>query len=69
MAAIPVAALVPNYYGADLGVSLSAVGTIWLVTFWLGWTMLFIPYHAWAAELSPRLPGSPAALSGCCPIP
>ena len=25
----------------------------WLVIFWLGWTMLFIPYYAWAAELSP----------------
>jgi Na+/melibiose symporter-like transporter len=114
MASIPVAAFVPNYYGADLGLSLSAVGTIWLlsrlfdgfsdpligylsdrtetrwgrrrvwmvasvpimmlavyklfmpvppvtagyllgwlVALWLGWTMLFIPYYAWAAELSP----------------
>ena len=26
----------------------------WLVTLWLGWTMLFIPYYAWAAELSPE---------------
>jgi Na+/melibiose symporter-like transporter len=25
----------------------------WLVVLWLGWTMLFIPYYAWAAELSP----------------
>ncbi|MCP5183014.1 MAG: MFS transporter [Pseudomonadales bacterium] len=114
MASIPVAAYVPNYYGADLGVSLAAVGTIlllsrafdavtdpligwlsdrthtrwgrrrvwmalsvpllmisvyklfmpeppvtpgyllfWLVVLWAGWTMLFIPYYAWAAELSP----------------
>jgi glycoside/pentoside/hexuronide:cation symporter, GPH family len=113
MAAVPIAAFIPNYYGADLGVSLAAVGTIWLITrlfdavsdpligwlsdrthtrfgrrrvwmvasipismlaiyklfmpeppvdasyllFWLivlwtGWTMLFIPYYAWAAELS-----------------
>ena len=116
MAAIPVAAFVPNYYGQDLGVSLGAVGLVlllsrsfdavtdpligwlsdrtntrwgrrrvwmlasvpilmlsiyklfmpdpedvsavyllaWLVTLWLGWTMLFIPYYAWAAELSPE---------------
>ena len=116
MAAIPVAAFVPNYYGQDLGVSLAAVGLVlllsrsfdaitdpligwlsdrtntrwgrrrvwmlasvpilmlsiyklfmpnpedvsavyllvWLVTLWLGWTMLFIPYYAWAAELSPE---------------
>jgi len=114
MAAIPVAAFIPNYYGADLGLSLAAVGTIWLLTrmfdavsdpligwlsdhtntrygrrrvwmvaavpvlmlaiyklfmpeppvtsaylfgwlivLWTGWTMLFIPYYAWAAELSP----------------
>ena len=114
MAMIPVAAFIPNYYGADLGLSLGAVGTIWLltrlfdgisdpligwlsdrtntrwgrrrvwmvasvpilmlavyklfmpeppvttaylfgwlVTLWVGWTMLFIPYYAWAAELSP----------------
>jgi GPH family glycoside/pentoside/hexuronide:cation symporter len=25
----------------------------WLIMLWLGWTMLFIPYYAWAAELSP----------------
>ena len=25
----------------------------WLVALWVGWTMLFIPYYAWAAELSP----------------
>lgn len=25
----------------------------WLIVLWLGWTMLFIPYYAWAAELSP----------------
>lgn len=25
----------------------------WLVVFWLGWTMLFIPYYAWGAEISP----------------
>jgi|TARA_Y100000031_G_scaffold153528_1_gene198912 Na+/melibiose symporter-like transporter len=114
MAAIPVAAFLPNYYGQDLGLSLTAVGTIWLLTrlfdaisdpaigwlsdrtntrwgrrrvwmvaatpilmlsvyklfmpvapvtelyllgwlimLWVGWTMLFIPYYAWAAELSP----------------
>ncbi|MCY3793858.1 MAG: MFS transporter, partial [Gammaproteobacteria bacterium] len=115
MAIIPVAALIPNYYGQDLGVSLAAVGTVlllsrifdavsdpligwlsdrtqsrwgrrrvwmaasvpilmlavyklfvpeppvtaaylfgWLVVLWLGWTMLFIPYYAWGAELSPH---------------
>jgi GPH family glycoside/pentoside/hexuronide:cation symporter len=114
MATIPVAAFIPNYYGADLGLSLGAVGMIWLLTrlfdgisdpligwlsdrtntrwgrrrvwmvaavpilmlavyklfmpeppvtagyllgwlvaLWVGWTMLFIPYYAWAAELSP----------------
>jgi GPH family glycoside/pentoside/hexuronide:cation symporter len=115
MAAVPVAAFVPNYYSQDLGVSLTAVGLIlllsrsfdaitdpligwlsdrtntrwgrrrvwmlasvplfmvsiyklflpdpgaasatylliWLVVLWLAWTMLFIPYYAWAAELSP----------------
>ncbi|MCP5178931.1 MAG: MFS transporter [Pseudomonadales bacterium] len=113
-AAVPVAAFLPNYYGADLGISLATVGTIWLFTrlfdavsdpvigwlsdhtntrwgrrrvwmvaaipvlmlaiwklfmpqppvtaaylagwlvvLWTGWTMLFIPYYAWAAELSP----------------
>ena len=26
---------------------------IWMVILWLGWTMLLIPYYAWAAELSP----------------
>ncbi len=113
MAAIPVAAFLPNFYNQDLGVSLQAVGLIWLLTrlfdavsdpvigwlsdhtdtrwgrrrvwmaasvpifmlavyklfmpsepvteyyllgwlvvFWTGWTMLFIPYYAWAAELS-----------------
>ena len=25
---------------------------IWLTFLWLGWTMLFIPYYAWAAELT-----------------
>ncbi|MEQ8485514.1 MAG: MFS transporter [Pseudomonadales bacterium] len=111
--AVPVAAFIPNYYGQDLGISLAAVGTIWLLTrlfdavsdpvigwlsdrtdtrwgrrrvwmvaavpvlmlavyklfmpeppvtaaylftwlivLWVGWTMLFIPYYAWAAELS-----------------
>ena len=115
MGAIPVAAYLPNYYGQDLGMSLAAVGMIWLLTrlfdavsdpligwlsdrtntrwgrrriwmvaavpvlmlavyqlfmpvapvteaylfswlvcFWVGWTMLFIPYYAWAAELSPE---------------
>lgn len=114
MAGIPVAAFIPNYYGQDLGLSIAAVGTIWLLTrlfdavsdplvgwlsdrtdtrwgrrrvwmvaavpvmmlaiyklfmpvapvtelyllgwlvmLWVGWTMLFIPYYAWAAELSP----------------
>jgi Na+/melibiose symporter-like transporter len=113
MAAIPVAAFLPNYYGQDLGLSLTAVGTIWLIArlfdavtdplmgwisdrvptpfgrrriwmvaavpllmlsiwklfmpeppvdeayfltwlivLWTGWTMLFIPYYAWAAEMS-----------------
>ena len=113
VAAIPVAAFLPNYYGQDLGISLAAVGTVWLLTrlfdafsdplvgwlsdrtntrwgrrkvwmvasvpifmlavyklfmpkgpvdewylltwltvFWSGWTMLFIPYYAWAAEIS-----------------
>ena len=115
MAIIPISALVPNYYGQDLGVSLVAVGTVlllsrifdavsdpligwlsdrtqsrwgrrrvwmaasvpilmlavyklfmpqppvtaiylltWLTVLWLGWTMLFIPYYAWGAELSPH---------------
>ena len=114
VANVPLAAYIPNYYGADLGVSLAAIGSVWLfarlfdaitdpligylgdktdtrwgrrriwmlgsipflmlsvykiffpsldvdagyllfwlVIFWLGWTMLFIPYYAWAAELSP----------------
>lgn len=114
VASLPVSAFIPNYYGADLGLSLAAVGTVWLfarlfdavldpligyasdrtetrfgrrrvwmvaavpilmlsvymiffpappvtatyllfwmVVFWFGWTMLFIPYYAWAAELSP----------------
>lgn len=25
----------------------------WMVLLWLGWTMLLIPYYAWATELSP----------------
>jgi len=25
----------------------------WMMVLWTGWTMLFIPYYAWAAELSP----------------
>ncbi len=116
MAAVPVAAFVPNYYAQDLGISMAAVGLMlllsrsfdavtdpligwlsdrtntrwgrrrvwmlasvpilmlaiyklfmpdpeqvsatyllaWLVILWLGWTMLFIPYYAWAAELSPE---------------
>lgn len=114
MAAVPIAAFIPNYYGADLGVSLAAIATVlllarafdaitdplmgwlsdrtvtpwgrrriwmaasipilwiavyklffpeppvdatylltWMVVLWTGWTMLFIPYYAWAAELSP----------------
>ena len=32
MAAIPVAAFIPNYYGQDLGLSIAAVGMIWLLT-------------------------------------
>ena len=32
MGAIPVAAYLPNYYGQDLGLSLAAVGMIWLLT-------------------------------------
>jgi Na+/melibiose symporter-like transporter len=114
VAAVPVAAFIPNYYGADLGMSLVVVANVWLiarlfdgiidpligyfsdktdtkwgrrrvwmvaavpimmiavykvffpeppvsasylllwmVVFWTGWTMLLIPYYAWAAELSP----------------
>lgn len=113
MAAIPVASFLPNYYSSDLGLSITAVGTIWLIArffdavtdplmgwvsdrtrtrlgrrriwmvaavpllmlaiwklfmpeppvdeaylltwlimLWTGWTMLFIPYYAWAAEMS-----------------
>lgn len=26
---------------------------IWMSVMWLGWTMLMIPYYAWAAELTP----------------
>jgi len=113
VANIAVTAYIPNYYGADLGVSLATVATVWLVArlfdaftdpligylsdrtrtrwgrrrvwmvaavpimmlavyklffpdpsvtgtyllgwmllLWLGWTMLLIPYYAWAAELS-----------------
>lgn len=26
----------------------------WMAVLWLGWTMLLIPYYAWAAELSPE---------------
>jgi GPH family glycoside/pentoside/hexuronide:cation symporter len=26
---------------------------IWLVLFWLGWTLVGIPYYAWGAEISP----------------
>jgi len=115
VANVPLAAYIPNYYGADLGISLAVIGAVWmiarvfdaitdpligylgdrtdtrwgrrrvwmvaaipflmmavykiffpqlgvdggyllfwLVVFWLGWTMLFIPYYAWAAELSPE---------------
>ena len=114
IAALPVAALVPHYYGADLGVSLGAMSIVmlvskgfdavsdpvvgwlsdhtntpwgrrrvwmvaavpimmlavyklympgpgvdefyllfWLLALWLGWTMLFIPYYAWGAEITP----------------
>lgn len=114
MAIVPVAAFVPNFYAADLGVSLAAIAGIlliarifdmvtdplmgwvsdrmptpwgrrkfwmvlslpvlwvaiwklffpeppvdesylltWMIVLWTGWTMLFIPYYAWAAELSP----------------
>ena len=27
---------------------------VWMSVLWLGWTMLLIPYYAWAAELSPE---------------
>ena len=30
VASLPVSAFIPNYYGADLGVSLAAIGTVWL---------------------------------------
>ena len=114
MALIPLYALIPNYYNVDMGLSLTAVGSVWLlarlfdgitdpligwlsdhtrtrwgrrrvwmvasipilglaifklfipeppvtiaylfgwlVVLWIGWTMLFIPYYSWAAELSP----------------
>ncbi len=114
VAGVPLSAFIPNYYGADLGLSLAAVGTalliarlidgfsdpiigylsdktetpwgrrkvwmlasvpimmlavykvflpdpsvvsanyllIWMVVFWISWTMLIIPYYAWAAEIS-----------------
>lgn len=113
VASVVISAYLLNYYSADLGVGLAAVGTIWLVArifdgvtdpligylsdrtktrwgrrrvwmvasvpiimlsiyklffpdppvdavyfltwmlvLWLGWTMLLIPYYAWAAELS-----------------
>lgn len=113
VASVVISAYLLNYYAADLGVGLAAVGTIWLVArifdgvtdpligylsditrtrwgrrrvwmvasvplimlsvwklffpdppvdavyfltwmlvLWLGWTMLLIPYYAWAAELS-----------------
>ena len=113
MAAVPIATFVPNYYAADLGVSLAAIAWVvlvarifdmvtdplmgwisdrthtrwgrrriwmaisipflwiavyklffpqppvdewylltWMVVLWTGWTILFIPYYAWAAELS-----------------
>ena len=115
IASLPLLTYLPNYYGSDVGISLAAIGTVWLVArifdaftdpligylgdrtktrwgrrrvwmvasipilvpavyflffpneetvtatyllfwlamFWLGWTMLLIPYYAWAAELSP----------------
>ncbi|MGE0668479.1 MAG: MFS transporter [Sphingomonadales bacterium] len=113
VASVVISAYLLNYYAADLGVGLAAIGTIWLVArifdgvtdpligylsditrtrwgrrrvwmaasvplimlavyklffpdppvdalyflswmlvLWLGWTMLMIPYYAWAAELS-----------------
>ncbi len=113
VASVVISAYLLNYYAADLGVGLAAVGTIWLIArvfdgvtdplighlsditrtrwgrrrvwmaasvplimlavyklffpaepvdavyflvwmlvLWLGWTMLMIPYYAWAAELS-----------------
>ncbi len=113
MAIVPVAAFIPNYYAADLGVSLAAIAWVvlvarifdmvtdplmgwisdrtrtrwgrrkiwvaislpilwiavwklffpeppvdewylltWMIVLWTGWTILFIPYYAWAAELS-----------------
>ena len=115
IAGLPLLTYLPNYYGSDVGISLAAIGMIWLAArifdaftdpligylgdrtntrwgrrrvwmvasipilipavyflffpneetvtalylffwlamFWLGWTMLLIPYYAWAAELSP----------------
>lgn len=113
MAIVPVAAFVPNYYAADLGVDMVDIAWIllvarifdmvtdplmgwisdrthtpwgrrkfwmaialpilwiaiwklffpeppvdewylltWMIVLWTGWTILFIPYYAWAAELS-----------------
>ena len=115
IASLPLLTYLPNYYAQDIGISLIAIGNIWLFTrifdaisdpligywsdrtktrwgrrrvwmlasipllmfaiynlffpdeetltaldlfiylaiFWTGWTMLLIPYYAWAAELSP----------------
>ncbi len=114
VAGVPLSAFIPIYYGADLGLSLAAVGTallisrvidgisdpiigylsdrtdtpwgrrkvwmlasvplmmlaiykvflpdaqvvsftyllFWMTVFWISWTMLIIPYYAWAAEIS-----------------
>lgn len=113
MAAVPIAAFLPNYYSTNLGVSLVAIAWVtlvarvfdmvtdplmgwisdrtktrwgrrriwmvvsipllwiavyklffpeppvdewylltWMIVLWTGWTMLFIPYYAWGAEIS-----------------
>lgn len=53
VAAVPVMMLgVYKIFLPDEGVGVWYVFT-WLMVFWLGWTMLVIPYYAWGAELSP----------------
>lgn len=53
VAAVPVMMLgVYKIFLPDDGVGVWYVFT-WLMVFWLGWTMLVIPYYAWGAELSP----------------